>query len=165
VVIRSLTKTWGLAGLRVGYVLAPASIVALLAAVAPLWPVSTPALAAMIACSGPAAVAAEEEWAAALSADRSYLVAGLSALPGVSLPAEPASSFVLVRIRGADVVRLNLRERGFAVRRGDTFPGLGPDYLRIAVRDQATSTAFLEALADVLAVRRRRQQSKTARGT
>ena len=30
-------------------------------------------------------------------------------------------------------------ERGFAVRRGDTFPGLGPDWIRIAVREPATS--------------------------
>ena len=50
VVIRSLTKTWGLAGLRVGYVLAGASLIEQLAAVQPHWPVSTPALAAAIAC-------------------------------------------------------------------------------------------------------------------
>ena len=43
VVVRSLTKTWALAGLRVGYVLASADVVALLAAAQPLWPVSTPA--------------------------------------------------------------------------------------------------------------------------
>jgi histidinol-phosphate aminotransferase len=150
VVVRSLTKTWGLAGLRVGYLLAAPALVARLAAVAPLWPVSTPALAAMIACSSPAAVLAEREWAATVAADRSYLIAGLSALPGVYLPAESASSFVLVRIPRADTVRAALRERGFAVRRGDTFPGLGPDYLRIAVRDQATSAAFLAVLSDVL---------------
>ncbi len=150
VVVRSLTKTWGLAGLRVGYLLGAPALVARLADVQPLWPVSTPALAAMIACSSPTAVSAEQEWAATLAADRSYLVAGLSALPGVCLPAESASSFVLVRISGADALRGALRERGFAVRRGDTFPGLGPDYLRIAVRDRATSAAFLEALSGVL---------------
>ncbi len=36
--------------------------------------------------------------------------------------------FVLVRVpRGGDV-RNELRRRGFAVRRGGTFPGLGPDW-------------------------------------
>lgn len=49
VVIRSLTKTWGLAGLRVGYLLAAPGIVARLAAAQPLWAVSTPALAACVA--------------------------------------------------------------------------------------------------------------------
>jgi histidinol-phosphate aminotransferase len=47
-------------------------------------------------------------------------------------------------------IRAALRECGFAVRRGDTFPGLGPDYLRVAVRDRAITDAFLAALAAVL---------------
>ncbi len=46
VVVRSLTKTWGLAGLRIGYLLGAADLLARLAAVQPLWAVSTPALAA-----------------------------------------------------------------------------------------------------------------------
>jgi hypothetical protein len=37
-----------------------------------------------------------------------------------------------------------------AGRRGDTFPGLGPDWLRIAVRDPATSGAFARSLREVL---------------
>ena len=35
---------------------------------------------------------------------------------------------------------------GFAVRRGDTFPGLGEEWLRLAVRDRATVNRFLQAL-------------------
>jgi histidinol-phosphate aminotransferase len=169
VVVRSLTKTWGLAGLRVGYVLAEPSVVRDLAAVAPLWPVSTPALAATVACLSPAARAELSGYAAALAGDREHLVAGLRALPGVTVAGTPASSFVLVRVTGADVrarnergggaqsgtgadaARRALRERGYAVRRGDTFPGLGPDWLRVAVRDRRTSDAFLAAFADVLA--------------
>ena len=46
-VVRSLTKTWGLAGLRVGYVLGPADLVARAGRAQPHWPVSTPALAAL----------------------------------------------------------------------------------------------------------------------
>jgi histidinol-phosphate aminotransferase len=150
IVIRSLTKTWALAGLRVGYLLAAPELVARLGQVQPLWAVSTPALAAMVACSTPAAVAEARAWAATLAEDRAYLVSALSALPGVELPAASASSFVLVQIPGAMAIRAKLREFGFAVRRGDTFPGLGPDYLRIAVRDRATTDTFLLALAATL---------------
>ncbi|MEV1290327.1 Rv2231c family pyridoxal phosphate-dependent protein CobC, partial [Micromonospora sp. NPDC049679] len=59
VVVRSLTKTWALAGLRIGYLLGPADLLRRLAAVQPLWAVSTPALAAAAACASPTAVAAE----------------------------------------------------------------------------------------------------------
>ncbi|GIH00083.1 Rv2231c family pyridoxal phosphate-dependent protein CobC [Plantactinospora mayteni] len=150
VVVRSLTKTWGLAGLRIGYLLAPAELVERLAAVQPLWAVSTPALAAAAACATPGAVEAERRIAARIAVERAYLVRRLGELPRVRVAGTPASAFVLVHLPGAARVRLALRDRGFAVRRGDTFPGLGPDWLRLAVRDTATTDLFVAALAGIL---------------
>jgi len=150
VVLRSLTKTWGLAGLRVGYLLGPVALLPRLAAAQPLWAVSTPALAAAIACASPAAIAAERAIAAGLAAERSHLVRRLRQVPNLTVAGDPASAFVTVRLPGADKIRLELRERGYAVRRGDTFPGLGPDWLRIAVRDTATTDEFVETLIAVL---------------
>jgi histidinol-phosphate aminotransferase len=150
VVLRSLTKTWGLAGLRIGYLLAAPDLVTRLAAAQPLWPVSTPALAAAAACATPEAVEAERRIAVALGHDRDHLVASLEAIGAVRVAGPPRSSFVLVQLAGADKVRLALRERGYAVRRGDTFPGLGADWLRVAVRDRATTDGFVDALRRVL---------------
>jgi histidinol-phosphate aminotransferase len=146
-VIRSLTKTWGLAGLRVGYVLGPEDLVEQLRAAQPLWSVSSPALAAAEACSEPYALKVAERLAREAERDRLYLEDRLSAVPGVSLPARAAARapFVLVRVPGADKIRLRLRESGFAVRRADTFPGLGPDWLRIAVRAPHVTDALLAA--------------------
>ncbi|KQS69002.1 aminotransferase [Modestobacter sp. Leaf380] len=147
-VVRSLTKTWGLAGLRVGYALGPPDLVAALAAQQPQWPVSTPALAALVACTGDAARAESDAVAVELAEHRRAL---LSALPdGVTVVGEPRSSFVLLGVPHAGRVQLALRERGWAVRRGDTFPGLSPDHLRVAVRDPATSVAFAADLAAIL---------------
>jgi histidinol-phosphate aminotransferase len=151
-VVRSLTKTWGLAGLRVGYALGPPDLVAALAGRQPHWPVSTPALAALAACTTPAARAEAADAARALADHRAALLAALP--PGVVVEGRPESSFVLVRVPDGARVRGDLRERGWAVRRGDTFPGLSADHLRIAVRDRATTRAFAEALADVLGVAR-----------
>ena len=64
--------------------------------------------------------------------------------------ATPAAPFVLLRLPAAADVRLRLRELGYAVRRADTFPGLGPDWLRVAVRDTATTDAFIAVLTDVI---------------
>ncbi|MEV7451517.1 aminotransferase, partial [Streptomyces nigra] len=81
------------------------------------------------------------------------LLAGLEAFAPVGLrvagPAE--ASFVLVRLPDATAVRGALRAQGYAVRRGDTFPGLDAEWLRLAVRDRATTDGFLRALSRVLA--------------
>ncbi|MCM3821185.1 Rv2231c family pyridoxal phosphate-dependent protein CobC [Streptomyces sp. DR3-1] len=156
VVLRSLTKTWGLAGLRIGYVLAEPALITRLTSAQPLWPVSTPALTAAEACVSPPALAEAEEAAVRVAADREVLVAGLEkrAEAGVRVAGPAEAPFVLMAVEGAAAVREELRTLGFAVRRGDTFPGLGPRWLRLAVRDAATTEAFLEAL-DVALARRR----------
>ncbi|MGW4167772.1 Rv2231c family pyridoxal phosphate-dependent protein CobC [Streptomyces chartreusis] len=152
VVLRSLTKTWGLAGLRIGYVLAAPETVADLERAQPLWPVSTPALAAAEACVSSQALAEAAHAAHRIAADRAHLVAGLAGFAPAGLRVvEPAEGpFVLVRLPGAAVVRRRLRDLGYAVRRGDTFPGLGEEWLRLAVRDRATVNGFLRALERAL---------------
>ena len=157
VVIRSLTKTWGLAGLRIGYVLAAPGLIEQLAAVQPHWPVSTPALAAAIACSNERAVAEAAQAALDIERQRVHLLdslgAGGMAGSGVRGPVStygvPRGPFVLVRVEGGAVLRESLRQRGFAVRRGDTFPGLGPDWLRIAVRPEDVTDGFAKVWRDL----------------
>ncbi|MFB7229317.1 Rv2231c family pyridoxal phosphate-dependent protein CobC [Streptomyces fimicarius] len=146
VVLRSLTKTWGLAGLRIGYVLAEPETVALLAEAQPLWPVSTPALAAAEACMEPRALVEAAEAADRITVDRAHLLAGLAEFSEVEAVDTARGPFVLVRLERAAEVRERLRLLGFAARRGDTFPGLGPQWLRLAVRDRATTNRFLQAL-------------------
>ena len=125
VVIRSLTKTWGLAGLRVGYLLAAPGIVGQLAAAQPLWAVSAPALAACVATASPPALREAGEWALTLAAERAHLLRRLDGSEAIRVVPDAAASFVLLDTRIADI-RSRLIRRGFAVRRGETFPGLGP---------------------------------------
>ncbi|WP_405634732.1 Rv2231c family pyridoxal phosphate-dependent protein CobC [Streptomyces sp. NBC_01178] len=146
VVLRSLTKTWGLAGLRIGYVLAAPETVALLAEAQPLWPVSTPALAAAEACMEPRALVEAAGAADRITVDRAHLLAGLAEFSEVQAVEEARGPFVLIRLERAAEVRERLRLLGFAARRGDTFPGLGPQWLRLAVRDRTTTNRFLQAL-------------------
>ncbi|MBT2900271.1 Rv2231c family pyridoxal phosphate-dependent protein CobC [Streptomyces sp. McG3] len=146
VVLRSLTKTWGLAGLRIGYVLAAPETVALLSEAQPLWPVSSPALAAAEACMEPRALVEAAEAADRITVDRAHLLAGLAEFSEVEVVDAARGPFVLVRLERAAEVRERLRLLGFAARRGDTFPGLGPQWLRLAVRDRATTNRFLQAL-------------------
>jgi cobyrinic acid a,c-diamide synthase len=153
-VLRSLTKTWGLAGLRAGYVVGDPALVAALRVQQPPWSVSTPALAAMMACVSDAALELSRAHAGVIRQRRDLLVAGLADL-GLPVAGVPAGPFVLVDttpVRGdrpPGWVREALRGQGFAVRRGDTFPGLGPDWVRIAVREPGTTELLLAALASV----------------
>jgi histidinol-phosphate aminotransferase len=149
-VVRSLTKTWGLAGLRIGYLLGPAGLVSRLKAAQPLWAVSAPALAAARACSAPAALAEAAQDARQAERDRLHLLRRLHPVSGVRVVGESQAPFVLLQVASGGLVRPGLRRRGYAVRRGDTFPGLGPDWLRVAVRDPATSDAFVQSLSAVL---------------
>ncbi|MEU9209617.1 Rv2231c family pyridoxal phosphate-dependent protein CobC [Streptomyces sp. NPDC048415] len=147
VVLRSLTKTWGLAGLRIGYVLASPETITALERAQPLWPVSTPALVAAEACVSSRALAEAAHAAHRVAADRAHLLAGLRefAPDGVSVVEPAEGPFVLVRLPHAAAVRRHLRDLGFAVRRGDTFPGLDEEWLRVAVRDRSTVNRFLQA--------------------
>ena len=149
VVILSLTKTWGLAGLRVGYLLAAADIVGLLAACQPLWPVSAPALVACVATASDTALSEVRVWADALAAERAGLMARLAGLDGARIVPGASASFVLIDT-GVPDVRNRLHGHGFAVRRGETFPGLTAGWIRVAVRDRATSDRFAAALRDVI---------------
>ena len=100
----------------------------------------------MTACVQPLAIEAADEIAYGIAADRDHLLRALADISSVELPAEATSSFVLLHVPDGARVRAGLRERGFAVRRGDTFPGLGADWLRVAVRDTACGDAFVAAL-------------------
>jgi histidinol-phosphate aminotransferase len=144
VVIRSLTKTWGLAGLRVGYVLAPRDLISSLRDAQPLWSVSSLALIAARAVCEPDARAEAETLAKQADQDRDHLLARLAELPGVTVPAASRAPFVLVRTPDAAALRTRLRAEGLAVRRGDTFPGLGPEWLRVAVRDRAATDLLVD---------------------
>jgi histidinol-phosphate aminotransferase len=159
-VFRSLTKTWALAGLRAGYALGAPDVLARLAAPRPPWPVSTLGLEAVIACSAAAAVAEADRSARELERQRAAQEAALAAVPGVTvLPGR--APFLLLRLpegRG-EPVRAALREAGIAVRRGDTFPGLDADHLRVAVRDAASVDRLIIALAAALTGGRERKTS------
>jgi cobyrinic acid a,c-diamide synthase len=129
---------------RAGYVVGAADLVAELARSQPPWSVSTTAAAAMLACSSAEAVAEAGRRAERMTAWRHVLVEALHGL-GLRVAADPTTPFVLVH--GPAGLRERLREAGFAVRRGDTFPGLGPGWVRIAVRGPEVTAALATALA------------------
>lgn len=133
-VLRSLTKTWSLAGLRVGYALGSPDVLARLTVQRAHWPLGTLQLTAIAACCAPRAVAAAAADAVRLTALRAEMVAGLRSVGAEVV--DGAAPFVLFNIADADGLRNYLQSKGIAVRRGDTFVGLDARYLRAAVRPE-----------------------------
>ena len=144
--IRSVTKTFGLAGLRAGYLLASPEIVERLSLGRRPWPLSTPALAALAECVGPAGQRFCDDAARAVAAEREFMLERL-ALAGIRVCTPPTAPFILIEMPNGIAVKNALRAAGFGVRSCANFVGLDGDHLRLAVRDNATVTAMVDALA------------------
>jgi histidinol-phosphate aminotransferase len=149
-VLRSLTKTWAIPGLRAGYALGAAELLARLAAPRPPWPVGSLVLEAVRACCAPAAVAEAQVAAVQVAAHREWMVHRLSELPGVTVHQPASAPYLLLQVPGGERVRAALRQAGIAVRRADTFPGLTPDHLRVAVRPPDLARRLVDGLRAAL---------------
>ncbi|WP_139025843.1 Rv2231c family pyridoxal phosphate-dependent protein CobC [Gordonia neofelifaecis] len=156
IVIRSITKTFALAGLRAGYLLASAEVVGRLEHGRRHWPLGTLALVALETCLGPTGQQYAREQASRVAADRDGLLGRLATI-GLVPAGPPAASYVMVRVPHALEVKDGLRRRGIAVRSCANFVGLDADHLRIAVRGPEQTDALIAAMQDVMAeVRQRR---------
>lgn len=143
VVVRSLTKLWSLPGLRAGYLLGPAELVARLREMRQPWPVNTLALRAIAACTRmPDEARRRAEDAAAA---RALLVAELCRISGVRVWPS-AANFVLLQVGDGPALHQALNARGIAVRPAATFPGLSSDYLRVAVRTPEDNEQLVRAV-------------------
>ncbi|MCG3125926.1 MAG: Histidinol-phosphate aminotransferase [Phycisphaerae bacterium] len=127
ITVRTLSKAWGLAGLRVGYAVGPADIIGWLRVAGSPYSVARPALAI--------AAAAVEQGAAAVDAfvhrvrvEREQMRQHLLGLGAEPLPSQ--ANFVLSRFADAAGVHQRLARGGIAVRRFPDRPGL-TDTLRI----------------------------------
>ena len=140
VLLRSLTKDYALAGLRLGYVAARPEVVDALRTVRPPWSVNTLAQAA-----GLAALADEAHLAASRAevfAAKRYLVEALSEL-GFRVHAGMAN-YLLVEVGDARAFRAALLRRGCCVRDCASF-GL-PDYVRVGVRTREECARLVGAI-------------------
>jgi histidinol-phosphate/aromatic aminotransferase/cobyric acid decarboxylase-like protein/adenosyl cobinamide kinase/adenosyl cobinamide phosphate guanylyltransferase len=147
IVVRSLTKALSIPGLRVGYALAGGAVAERLRAVRPPWSTNALALTAL-------AVAARRRDALATLAERASteredLEQRLARIDGIrSWPS--ATNFCLLEVTDGPAVVSALHGRGMAVRAAASFPGLGPEHLRVTARAAQENERFVAALAQAL---------------
>lgn len=140
-VVRTLSKAWGLAGLRVGYVLGSRSAVAALRASGPPFPLAGPSLwVAERALEMGARVTSD--YVAAVRSERGRLRVALRKWGAEPFPSE--ANFVLASTRKAAELERRFRRSGIAVRRFRH----SPDLLRITLPgEEATFRRILSVLA------------------
>lgn len=135
VILRSLTKFYGVPGVRLGWLAAPEELAEAVRAELPAWNVNAFALAAAVAALNDTSDFADRT-RAQNAERRADLAAVLSEIPGAEVFPSSAD-YVLFRLTGApsDLCRLLLQRFGIAVRDCSNYYGLGDGtWFRAAVR-------------------------------
>jgi histidinol-phosphate aminotransferase len=146
-VLRTFSKTYGLAGLRIGYALAPRAGIDLLHRVRQPFNVNAMAQAAAVA-------ALEDD--AFIASTRRTLADGLArvcgALDAMGIPYIPSvANFVLVKTGAGREVFEALQRRRVIVRPVDVYHL--PDYVRVTIGTAEENERFLAAFTEVMAER------------
>ena len=141
VLLRSMTKDYGLAGLRLGYLLAAPAVVAKVGKFQYSWSVSAAAQAAgLVALDHPRHV---ERGRRMVGASKNFLEGTLNRMGLECLPS--AANFLLIRVGDASRLRLELLKRyKICVRDCGSF-GL-PEHIRVGVRTIEDSRRLVRAL-------------------
>ena len=134
-------------GLRLGYLLtANTPLLEAAAAAGQPWSVSTVAQAAGIAACGC------RDWPRkgreVLAVERPALLKGLRDL-GLTVW-EGSANYLLFRAQGNIPLKERLEERDILIRSCANYPGLGPEYYRVAVRTAPDNAILLRALKEAL---------------
>jgi threonine-phosphate decarboxylase len=152
VVLRSLTKFYGMPALRVGYAVSTPEIAARIDAQLPAWPVTT------LAATAAVEAIRDDDYAdrtlRAVRDDRQYLREGLARHAVETYPS--AGNFLLFRLPepGPDSTQLRtrlIRKHHIIVRDCRSFDGMADGrFIRVAVRSRADNDRLVEAIRSEL---------------
>ncbi len=139
VILRTLSKAYGLAGARIGCAIADPDIIAMIARASPPYPLPTPSIAAALEALGPERMPIHRERVARLLADRAMLADQLRDVPEIArvraggnfLFLEVADPADLARRLAAAAVRIRFR------------PNAAPGGVRVTVGTEAENAALL----------------------
>lgn len=150
-VLRSMTKFYGIPGIRLGYLAGPPPLVKQLNRSKEPWTVNAFAQKIGIACAADRRFAAETR--RFVAAERECLFSRLQSIAGVQ-PQPSSANYLLLKItrRGLSSALLyeELARRGILVRDCRSFTGMGNRFLRVAVKRRSDNRLLLAALKKVV---------------
>lgn len=148
-ILRSMTKFFAMPGLRLGYICTGAETAAAIRATGQPWPVSAPAEIAGLAAlqewrqENAATRRTRRDW---LLTERARLRAALVAQGWQVWPG--SANFLFFHAPGCPDLAGRLLRQRLLIRSCANYPGLGPDYYRIAVRTASENQSLIAALQE-----------------
>jgi histidinol-phosphate aminotransferase len=142
-IVRSMTKDYALAGLRLGYAVANDGIIAALLRVRPPWNVGAAAQSAGVAALSCNDFLAEST--KSIRSSRDFLMLELQKMGFRTIPT--GTNFFMFHVGNAGRFRKQMMKKGFLVRDCTSF-GL-PEYARVAPRNKADCRKLINAIAEI----------------
>jgi histidinol-phosphate aminotransferase/imidazoleglycerol-phosphate dehydratase/histidinol-phosphatase len=143
VVLRTLSKAYGLAGARVGCAIGTAELIGLISRALPPYPLPTLSIEAALAVLSPSRRPVHQERIARIVADRERLAGLLAAAPGIRNVRTGGGNFIFFEVDEPALVAARLRALGIRVR---FRPNAAPGGIRLSIGTEAENDAALAAL-------------------
>lgn len=147
VILRSLTKSFGLAGLRVGYSVCNPGLACKLSANRITWNVNGVAQTAAIAALKDASHLANAR--AVIKKERKYMQSRIAKKMQTFTPCKSDVNFFLIHLKNKNSIKVRdsmLIKSGVLVRDCSTFTGMGHGYIRVAVKKHKENLLLLDAM-------------------
>lgn len=148
VVLRTLSKAYGLAGTRIGSLLAHPDLIALLRCCQAPYPIPQPCAALAQAALTPAALAQTRQMMTDIISERARVTEALANMPAVRQVYPSEGNFLLVRLHDAQAAFAALLTRGIVVRDQRQAPQLH-DALRITIGTPAQNAQVIATLQNL----------------
>jgi histidinol-phosphate aminotransferase len=145
-VLRTLSKAWALAGVRVGCLIAHAGVVALLRRIMSPYPLPSPCAVAALTALSDDGVALTRERIAMVLTERARMARALARLPGVVAILPSRANFLCVRFTDAPRAHRGLLDNGVVVRDVSRHVALR-GCLRISIGTPEENARVLDVLA------------------
>jgi histidinol-phosphate aminotransferase len=149
VVLRTLSKAWGLAGLRCGFTLGDPALIALLQRIRAPYPLSEATIRLAQSVFNSRGLALMKRSVKRILAERETLAARLAAVPGVLSLFETHANFLLVKVADKDRLLKTAQRRGVILRDRSGEPGLA-GCVRVSVGSPAENKAAVGCFQEAL---------------
>ncbi len=146
-ILRSLTKSFGLAGLRIGYGLASKKIIDVLLRIKIPWNVN--GLAQKAASAALSSISHLNKTRQLVKRELEFMTASISKISGFTCY-DSSTNFILIKSKmNSKMVQKKLIEKKILVRDCSTFRGLDNKFIRVAIRTHKENVKLVRALEEI----------------